>query len=60
MEAEDPAGRTLVVWYWHEFFEHFIDDVDEFACVRDVPAPSDFGVMASITEHAFKTFWPIF
>lgn len=41
-------------WYGHAFFENFIDDVDDFSAVRDVPIPSDFLVMRDISEAAFK------
>ncbi|MDI1463373.1 hypothetical protein QEZ54_20540 [Catellatospora sp. KI3] len=41
-------------WYSHAFFENFIDDIDDFAAVRDVPTPSDFSVMRDISEAAFK------
>jgi hypothetical protein len=41
-------------WYGHAFFENFVDDVDDFSAVRNVPIPSDFSVMRNISERAFK------
>jgi len=49
---EDPFPGPE--WYSHAFFENFIDDVDDFSAVRNVPAPSDFSVMRDISEAAFK------
>lgn len=42
-------------WYSHEFFENFVDDIDEFSLVRSVDQMIDFDIMRTITEHAFKT-----
>jgi hypothetical protein len=38
----------------YDFYEVFVEDVDEFSAVREVPTPSDFSVMEGISESAFK------
>ena len=39
---KDPSWTDRIVWFGREFYEHFVDDFDQFARVRDVPEPSDF------------------
>lgn len=41
-------------WYSHDFFENFIEDIDEFDRVAATPTPSDFSIMREISERAFK------
>jgi len=48
----EPFGSPE--WESWAFFEQFVEDIDEFAKVRGVDAPSDFEVMKDITEAAFK------
>ena len=55
LETTDPAWTDRIVWFAREFYEHFVEDFDQFARVRDVPDPSDFVIMQSVSEKAFKT-----
>jgi hypothetical protein len=48
----DPVSGAE--WYGHAFFEHFVEDIDEFVAVEAVPVPTDFQVMQQISESAFK------
>lgn len=41
-------------WYSYDFFEVFVEDIEQFAKVKETPAPADFSVMAEISEQAFK------
>jgi hypothetical protein len=42
------------MWHSFDFFEQYVEDIDEFSKVRDIPAPSSFEVMGHISERAFK------
>jgi len=42
-------------WYGHDFFQNFIEDIDNFSLVRSTASPNDFSIMKSISELAFKT-----
>jgi hypothetical protein len=55
LETTDPAWKEKIIWFGREFYEHFVEDVDQFARVRDVPDPSDASIMQHISEKAFKT-----
>lgn len=57
LDTPDPGLRDQVMWWSWGFWEHFVDDFDEFREVRNVPHPHDFGVMRSVSEAAFK--WAI-
>jgi hypothetical protein len=50
----EPGPFQAPEWYSYEYFENFIEDVDEFAAVRGTPTPTDFQVMQRISEAAFK------
>jgi hypothetical protein len=55
---EDRTGSGLVPtpeWHSHDFFEVFIEDIDEFVAVRSTEVPEEFKVMRNISEAAFKT-----
>ena len=41
-------------WFSHEFFEHFVEDIDEFSAVAAVEDPGDSSVMRDVSEAAFK------
>ena len=47
-----PGGAE---WFSSDFFEVFVEDIDEFSLVRDVPAPDDFSELEAIPERAVKT-----
>jgi hypothetical protein len=44
-----------IMWYGQTFYEHIIEDFDEFSKVGTVPTPSSPDRMKGITENAFKT-----
>lgn len=41
-------------WWSYDFFENFIEDIDEFKKVIDTPTPADSSVMKGVSENAFK------
>jgi hypothetical protein len=43
-----------IPWFRYSFFEHFIEDFDEFARVKDCPLPGDSKLMRNISENAFR------
>ena len=53
-----PKGKVSNIqgpeWYSHEFFENFIEDIDEFAAVKTEPKPGNIDIMKDISEAAFK------
>jgi hypothetical protein len=55
LETTDPAWADRIVWFGRDFYEHFVEDFDQFALVRDVPDPADSSVMQRVSEKAFKT-----
>jgi hypothetical protein len=55
LETTDPSWTDRIVWFGREFYEHYVDDFDQFARVRDVPDPDNSAVMQKISEKAFKT-----
>lgn len=44
-----------IMWYGFSFYEHFIEDFDEFAKVNEIPEPKNPEPMKSVSEAAFKT-----
>ncbi len=52
-KGEHPAFD--IMWYGDTFYEHIVDDFDEFSRVVTVPTPSSPTRMKVISEHAFKT-----
>jgi hypothetical protein len=54
-EAENEAAPFAgLEWYSYEYFEVFVEDVDEFGAVRDMAAPENWSQMADISEAAVK------
>jgi hypothetical protein len=53
-DGTDVAPFDGPEWHSFEYFEIFIEDIDEFSKVRTVPTPTDFSVMGQISESAFK------
>lgn len=50
-----PEGVPFDTMFLHySFFEHFVEDIDEFQYVRDVPIDRDWSIMQYISEKAFK------
>jgi hypothetical protein len=55
LEIDDPAWTHRITWWGYDFFEHFVEDFDEFSEVKNEGEPNSFEEMASISENAFKT-----
>jgi hypothetical protein len=55
LQTTDPAWADRIAWFGRDFYEHFVEDFDQFARVRDVPDPQDLAVMQRVSEKAFKT-----
>ena len=52
----DP-GTSLdfaVEYFSNSFYEHFVEDFDEFARVEDIPTPASPQEMEFVSEAAFK------
>jgi hypothetical protein len=50
-----PEGVAFDTTFLHyDFFEHFIEDIDEFQRVREVPDTVNWSPMRNIREAAFK------
>jgi len=56
LETDNSEWNSKIVWWGNEYYEHFIEDVDEFAKCQNIPTPSidEASVMKSISENAFK------
>jgi hypothetical protein len=55
LESDDARlPNDDAMWFGFDFFEHFIEDVDQFAKVRGHPLPTDFSIMQRVSERAFK------
>jgi hypothetical protein len=51
-----PNGIDFETMFLHwDFFEHFVEDIDEFRRVVDVPGDVDWSQMKGISERAFKS-----
>jgi len=55
LRSNDPVWSDKVMWWNRDFFEHFVEDFDEFAKVREIPKPDSIEPMQSISEKAFKS-----
>lgn len=50
-----PEGVDFETMFLHwNFFEHFVEDIDEFSKVKDIPDDIDWSAMAKISENSFK------
>jgi hypothetical protein len=54
LEAEGIEPDFDIIWFGYGFFEHFVEDFDEFNLVHKVPAPPDPEPMRLVSEKAFK------
>jgi hypothetical protein len=52
--SDDPRWETYAMFWRGSFFEHFVEDFDEFSKVRQVPKPESVEPMRNIKERAFK------
>lgn len=55
LRSDDPAWADQVMWWNRDFFEHFIEDFDEFSKVRATPKPESIEPMRRVSEKAFKS-----
>src|SRR5580658_8775892 len=42
------------MWLACDFYEHYIEDFDEFSKVKEAEEPADVGPMSAVSEYAFK------
>jgi hypothetical protein len=54
LRSEDPKWEEEIMWWGRDFYEHYIEDFDEFARVRDIPEPESVEPMREVSEKAFK------
>jgi hypothetical protein len=54
LTTSEELRRGLKPSTCYAFFENFIEDIDEFAAVRDIPTPNDFQIVKNVSESAFK------
>lgn len=53
--TEPPGGAPFdTMWLHYDFFEHYVEDIDEFQKVREVADDLDWSSMEHIKEAAFK------
>jgi hypothetical protein len=52
--SDDPRWEDYAMFWRGSFFEHFVEDFDEFARVTDTPKPESQEPMRHISERAFK------
>jgi hypothetical protein len=45
-----------LMWFGHSFYEHYIEDIDEFAKVKEVPLPESPDEMQYVSEASFKKY----
>lgn len=55
VDTQTPDPDMRWPWYSYDYFEHFIEDIDEFSAVRDEPTPDSVDELEAISERAFKT-----
>jgi hypothetical protein len=54
IEGIDEALSERLMYARYDFYEQFIEDVDEFSAVNNVPTEIDWSPMERISERAFK------
>lgn len=54
LDTSDPSWPDKIIWWGRNFYEHFVEDLDEFSRVKDIPEPNDPAPMAAVSERAFK------
>ena len=54
LRSQDSAWADKVMWWNQDFYEHFIEDFDEFAKVRSIPKPESIEAMPQVSERGFK------
>jgi len=51
-EKQEASFDTM--WFHYNFYEHFVEDIDEFKKVKDISIPEDFSIMKKIPENTVK------
>jgi hypothetical protein len=52
---DDPQWPDHITMWWRgNFYEHYVEDFDEFSHVADTPTPDDVEPMRNVSERAFK------
>jgi hypothetical protein len=54
LRTRDPEWQDRVMWWNHDFFEHFVEDFDEFSKVKTTEKPKDISPMRNVSERGFK------
>src|SRR5581483_3740269 len=54
LRTEDPDWADRVIWWNRDFFEHFVEDFDEFSKVKGTPKPKLIDDMKGIPERSIK------
>jgi len=54
LEVDERGPYQSIEWYAAQFYEHYVEDFDEFAKVRDVTEPLSPQPMSAVSEAAFK------
>ncbi len=54
LSSQDPEWADKVMWWNRDFYEHFVEDIDEFDKVRTTPKPESIEVMRQVPERNFK------
>jgi hypothetical protein len=54
VDTEEPDPEMRWPWYGEDFFEQFVEDIDEFSAVKGEPLPSEIEEMRDVSESAFK------
>jgi hypothetical protein len=55
LDGDENGPYQSVMWYAEEFYEHFLEDFDEFSKVAEFPEPAGPDEMEFIRESAFKS-----
>lgn len=54
VNIDDEVRFEHAEWWGHSYGEVFVEDIEEFAEVRNVEAEQDFSIMQRVSESAFK------
>lgn len=54
LRISDPEWQDRVMWWSRDFFEHFVEDFDEFSKVTKISRPRDVSPMKKVSERGFK------
>jgi hypothetical protein len=53
----DEAGYRAIEWHASDYYEHFVEDFDEFSRVNDIPRPeiAEIKILRQVDETAVKS-----